>query len=823
MDQLEQIPITQFCQLRRWGLRSRLNLFHKVCLAVHQIHREGRVHGDLHPSKVVVTLRGDSLVPEILCSETELAAARPHKSPEQGRGKRKMDARTDVYSLGLLLYELLTDHPPFDQETLFAVRKQVPPEPSTCLTGSDSEDSINPGIPLPSVRGDLDEIVMKAIEENPARRHPSAAALAGEVRSYLAGDPVRAPRGSVSKVCEFARRRAVPLGLATTITLALAACAAISHQDAARVARIKAKTDRAHANAEGATAETKRRVDAHAPAPRDALPSSNQVGQLSREDQRGTATVTFNVPGDRPDEICVIPRHLPFAHYRGPNGAKDRADEKRLASYDFYKAGTAEAGAIGISPKRTRTSAAVEVYELPAGTSRPAQLTAGYCRSVEKVGKKVAKFKQTDNRHTTTSTASILGYYHVSRALGDICEIKPAVLRTMDIPQHKKVLRLASEMGARGTVAKSWALFNRYYANPRRSGMARDLFTSDYTQIYGALLENTRGEDDYTEWLKAGTNLTTTRAFRHMADSRPARSILGSKAFTQRNVQALVGMRDMSELILLDYLLAQSDRLSGGNISSYDFAYDLMEGGGLNSAKASKAADPVSSASRVIVKKLTIKDTDGGLLNSNVFERKGYLPRIRHMHPRTYDALQNFARKWETDPAVKEFFRQECTFNTRQLARFENYLRTAASTLRQRRESGTLHLDLDLEDYFRGVDPNPAVPQIAASVGRWERGAANKPSDVAGVQRLLARAAQAHSMRALDPRGVDGLIARPPRSSRTVASIEAFETLFDLPGRGVIEPDGPAWKKLLRASGNKPAERREEQLPAPRTAVLSRD
>ena len=84
----------------------------------------------------------------------------------------------------------------------------------------------------------------------------------------------------------------------------------------------------------------------------------------------------------------------------------------------------------------------------------------------------------------------------------------------MDIPQRRKVVRLASKMGARDTVAKSWELFHRYYANPKRSGVARDLFTSDFTQIYGALLENTRGEDDYTEWLKAESELSSTSAFR---------------------------------------------------------------------------------------------------------------------------------------------------------------------------------------------------------------------------------------------------------------------------------------------------------------------
>lgn len=595
--------------------------------------------------------------------------------------------------------------------------------------------------------------------------------------------------GLISKACAFTRRRIIPLGIATSLTLILAACAAMNRQQATRT------TPRAQVVAERATPSAQQQSPIR---PRPRVPLTPVPGQFDRSTQRGASIVRFNVPGGRPDEICVIPRHLPFGHYRGNGGSKDRADERELASYDFYKAGSS----VAMSPKRRRTSAAIEIFQLPAGTGRPHELTPAFCRNAEKTGKKVAKFKQTDNKYTTTSTASILGYYHVSRALGDICEIKPAVIRTMDTSQHKKVVRLASAMGAKGTVGKSWALFDRYYANPKGSGVARDLFTSDFNQIYGALLENTRGEDDYTEWLRAGSNLANTRAFRHMADSRPVASILGSRTFSPRTVQDLVAMRDMSELILLDYLMAQSDRLSGGNINSYDFAYDLMEGGGVNSAKASKAADPVSSASRVIVKKLTITDTDGGLLNSNTFERKGYLPRIRHMHPDTYNALQKFAAEWDRNPSVRTFFHRECTFNTRQLARFDKYLRTAATTLRQRRANGTLHLDLDLEDYFKGVDPN-TVGSIAASVGSWQGDATNHRADVRIVQQLLARAAHLQGVRTLHPGGADGLISRPPRSSRTVTAIAAFEELYNLPERGVIAPGSQAWNALIRAAGRR--------------------
>jgi hypothetical protein len=221
----------------------------------------------------------------------------------------------------------------------------------------------------------------------------------------------------------------------------------------------------------------------------------------------------------------------------------------------------------------------------------------------------------------------------------------------------------------------------------------------------------------------------------------------------------------------------------------------------------------------VIVRKLTIKDTDAGLLNANVFEQKGYLERIRHLHPRTYECLQTLAREWEEDPSVRAFFHQECTFSESQLARFEKYLRQAATTLRKRHENGTLHLDLDLDAYFQSPDSPPSIPAILASVGRWERGAVNRPADVTTVQRLLTAAARASQTQELDPKGADGRIAAPPRESRTVGSIEVFERLRNLPVRGVIEPGSRTWKMLLSTASQSPARDGEDPTVANRTAM----
>ncbi len=427
-------------------------------------------------------------------------------------------------------------------------------------------------------------------------------------------------------------------------------------------------------------------------------------GSLDRTAPRGTHTVESSVPGNRPPEIGIVSKHLPFGDYRGENGSKDIADEQELVRYDFYKLGnTAADGAVALCPKDKSTSAAVELFAVPDNAPKSGPETPAYCTAIRKSSKDLAKFKQTDNAFTTTSTAAILGYYHVSRVLGDICEIGPAVLRTMDIEQHKRVVKMAADLGIRGTVRKSWDLFNRYYANPRGSSVARTLFTNDFLQIYGALEKNTRGEEHYSEWLRVGSNLSSTRAFQNMADSRPVPAILGSRGFTQANVQDLVAMRDMSEMILLDYLMAQSDRLTGGNISDYATIYYQDQGQIKNTRKADKVP---AGATAVTIKKLTIVDTDAGLLNQNVFEQKGYLNRISHMHPDTFARLVDFAQRWKVDPSVKAFFHEECTFSNSQLARFEKYLLNAATVLQSRKDRGQLRLDLSLDDFF-GTQPPP--------------------------------------------------------------------------------------------------------------------
>jgi hypothetical protein len=185
--------------------------------------------------------------------------------------------------------------------------------------------------------------------------------------------------------------------------------------------------------------------------------------------------------------------------------------------------------------------------------------------------KEIAKFKQADNDRTCTSTSSILGYYHLSRALGDIALIAPAVIRTMDFDQHGKIVTQALAIGKvaqNRALKKSWSNFTAF-----KSGSSQNLaslFTVDNSQIFGALVSKDHGTAPYKDWITdantSQTNIAGVSAFRNVTNPQSAAKIIGSQDFTQSSTQSLLAMRDMSDMLLIDSLMQQNDRTSGGNI-----------------------------------------------------------------------------------------------------------------------------------------------------------------------------------------------------------------------------------------------------------------
>jgi len=252
MELVKGIPITRYCDQQHLTPRERLELFIPVCQAVQHAHQKGIIHRDLKPSNVLVALYDDRPVPKVidfgvakatnqrLTERTmftqfgQIVGTLEYMSPEQANlNQLDIDTRSDIYSLGVLLYELLTGVTPVDRrrlqsaafdEMMRIIREEEPPKPSTRLSASDSLPAIaanrhtEPKKLSTLVRGELDWIVMKALDKDRSRRYETANGLASDIQRYLDDEPVVAcPPSAGYRFRKFARRnKALILGLAGT-------------------------------------------------------------------------------------------------------------------------------------------------------------------------------------------------------------------------------------------------------------------------------------------------------------------------------------------------------------------------------------------------------------------------------------------------------------------------------------------------------------------------------------------------------------------------------------------------------------------------------
>ena len=252
MDLVKGVPITRYCDEHHLTPRQRLELFIPVCQAVQHAHQKGIIHRDLKPSNVLVALYDGKPVPKIIDFGVAKAAGQQltdktlvtgfgaivgtleYMSPEQAEvNQLDIDTRSDIYSLGVLLYELLAGSPPFSRkeltqagmlEMLRVIREQEPSKPSTKLSTADGLPTLaanrgtEPAKLTKLVRGELDWIVMKALEKDRNRRYETANGFAMDVQRYLADEPVLAcPPSAGYRLRKFARRNKGGLAVAALV------------------------------------------------------------------------------------------------------------------------------------------------------------------------------------------------------------------------------------------------------------------------------------------------------------------------------------------------------------------------------------------------------------------------------------------------------------------------------------------------------------------------------------------------------------------------------------------------------------------------------
>jgi serine/threonine protein kinase/tetratricopeptide (TPR) repeat protein len=258
MELVKGLPLTRYCDHARLSPRERLELFVPVCQAVQHAHQKGIIHRDLKPSNILVGLYDGRAMPKVIdfgvakvtgprlteqSVYTEVGSiigTLEYMSPEQAElNNLDIDTRSDIYALGVILYELLTGGVPFSRkeletaglsEMLRVIKEKEPLKPSTKLSHSATLPSIaaqrhmEPRKLTALVRGELDWIVMKALEKDRGRRYETANGLAMDVQRYLAGEPVQAaPASQWYRLRKFARRHRGPVIAASLVLLALIA------------------------------------------------------------------------------------------------------------------------------------------------------------------------------------------------------------------------------------------------------------------------------------------------------------------------------------------------------------------------------------------------------------------------------------------------------------------------------------------------------------------------------------------------------------------------------------------------------------------------
>lgn len=436
------------------------------------------------------------------------------------------------------------------------------------------------------------------------------------------------------------------------------------------------------------------------------------------------ATLTPHLPGrgaekiqlDR-GELCYIPNRLEGSKF----SKKDLERERDLCGMHIN---TTHA----VCGKTESTNPALEFFEIGAGWTVE-QMQAKNC-FVQKPGgsagdnafKKLAKYKLSTS---CSYTPSLLAYYQVSRFLGNINQVPPAVLRTVEQSTHLNIGTKAEATikDKSSLIAQTWAGLLSMLNKKQAHAKATNVFTDDYAYSFGALQMNPSKEEKYSELFHGGSDQPARTAnfkaknasYKRLTDSRPLSS-MGLGQWSAANAQEVLKMQNIADMIILDTMLSQQDRF--GNLHYTVEPYARVNDKGVikvdkldSLSKQELASGKAYPAGTVMLKRLMMKDNDCGVSKMNHLKNGALLEGISHMNPETFEKLLKLYKLMNTDVGVG-FFRRETAMNSTDIATFKANITHVINILINKCSANALHLDLDLDSAFAGQ----AVPNCKAIV-----------------------------------------------------------------------------------------------------------
>jgi serine/threonine protein kinase/Tfp pilus assembly protein PilF len=491
MEYVAGVPITTYCDNHRLSTRERLDLFMRVCEGVQHAHQKAIIHRDLKPSNILITEVNDKAAPKIidfgvakalnqrLTADTmftrvgALVGTPEYMSPEQANSSSEdIDTRTDVYSLGVIFYELLVGAPPLDlrkvafDELLRKLREDEPAKPSAKIRAQDHAASTElarqrhtePLALFRQIRGDLDSIALKALEKDRSRRYDSPSDFAADIGRYLRNEAVLAvPPSAAYRARKFARRYRGALVTGCAFALVLIAAAAISIRQSIRAngeaAEARAVTDffqndvlaqASAAKQSGPTAKPDPHLEVRTALDRAA---ARIAGKFNRQPEveaaiRATIGQTYMELGIYPEARAQLERALDL-HRRtlGAENPKTLKDLARLGQIARLQGRYPEA--------ETLFERALKIQSKVLGSEHPDTL---------------------DSLHNLGTVLYLQGKYAQAEArLGQVLEIRRRVLG----PEHADTVRtmgnLALVYGEQGKYAQTEALDSRILEIERRT------------------------------------------------------------------------------------------------------------------------------------------------------------------------------------------------------------------------------------------------------------------------------------------------------------------------------------------------------------------